>query len=178
MINLNKKIEEIIKRGLIKASNRLQRITSVNWTISEVKVGPIKIDDEDCICVYLKSETEFSCVLTVSEKDAGKIMKYFITSYLPQFNTLEIMEFFVNELGNIILNSSLSEFANELKIKIIPHPPNTIKGKKSFIIENILSMIETSNHAVISSRIKLIIENTIVIDVYYFISKNFIERIL
>ncbi|MCX7905750.1 MAG: hypothetical protein N2446_03520 [Elusimicrobiales bacterium] len=181
MTNFNNKIEEIIRRGLIKASDRLKRVTLLDWNISEINIGPIKVDDEECICVYLRSEpkNEFSGVVAITEKDAEKVVKYFLQSYFPKFNTLEILEFFVNELGNIILNSCLSEFANELSEVIIPNSPHTIKGSKLFIIENILSMMGDSfEQAVVSSRIKIVVKNTIILDVFYFISRNFIKKII
>lgn len=181
MTEFNKRVEEIIRKGLNKAISRLERVSNINWAISSIKIGPFKPQDEESICVYLKikSDWDLSAILAVSEKDAEIILKSFISKPLPQFNTLEITEFFTNELGNIILNSFISEFANELGVKIIPYPPKTIKGRESFILENIFIMIEKpQDHTVISTKITLTVKNDITINIYYLISKDLIERIV
>lgn len=180
MKELTKKIEDILRQGLNRAATRLERVSGVNWRISNIKVGPFKPKDEDSICVYLRIDGDWylASLLAVFEKDVHTIFKSFIRDYLPQFNTSEIIEFFINELGNIVITSSISELANQLGIKIIPEPPKTIKGKESFIVENILLYAEKRGiNTVLSSQVTLTVKDEIIIDIYYLLSNELIEKL-
>lgn len=179
-MKLNEKFLEILVKGLERSLVRLKRVTREEWQIHEMKIYPFKPEERESICVYLTTESEydFSGVLSVSFDDSTEILKYFITNYTPKFNTIEMAEFFVNELGNIILNGCLSEFANLFEVKIIPNSPKTIKGKESFIIENILNMIEKSkNNAVIFSKVVLKVKNDIPINIYCFLPSKIISKL-
>lgn len=172
-MRLNEKISNVIEKGLEKACHRLKRVTNENWEIYDIKITPIKPEERDSICVYLTTESDydFSGVLAVSFDDSKEILKCFLKNYLPEFNTIEMIEFFINELGNIVLNACLSEFANAAGLKIIPHSPKTIKGRESFIIENIIDMFEKSkDDVIISSQVILKIKKDIVLNIYCFIS--------
>jgi hypothetical protein len=88
-------------------------------------------------------------------------------------------ELFVSEIGNIIFNSALGEIANKLEVSIIPDIPKTVNGNKSFLLENISSMMEENkNRIAISSTISIKSgSNSIAIELYFFIDNDVIEKI-
>ncbi len=179
-MELKKHISDIISGGLLKATDRLYRISGLKWQFDQPQIGVFKPDDEDVICSYLTTSAEegFSGILAVADKDKDLVFKAFSPKQ-SSFYGYEIYEFFINELGNIILNSILSEFANKLKIKIIPNSPKTIKGKKDFIIENILSMIEKDKtDTVICIKLSMFVPSPVFIDIWCFVSSSMVKKLV
>ena len=180
---MKKKIEDIIKDGIEKALVRLNRISTGKWKLESLSVGPLKPEDDEYLCVYLalKEKDLFSSLLTVNKKFVYDVFKEIKGSFvLPGYYSETIYELFINEVGNIILNSILSGFANLLKISIVPEYPKTINGSESFVVDNIFSFVDGyHNKGLISVRIVLKGSSCeIPFNIYLFVSENLIREVL
>lgn len=179
MIEVRRKIIDVAKSAVEKATQRLNRISFNEWRFETPIINLTSISDEDSICSYLEAECEkigFYGVMCVAEKDVSAVLKGFsVNDYWKA--GIEVYEFFVNELGNIVLNSILGEFANRINKAIIPNHPKTIKGRKDFVVENISLMIKNKASTAIGIRLKVLMPHQIDIDVFCFISNGVLENI-
>ncbi len=169
-------IKEIIKSGIENGLLRLNKISSFKWELKEIKFS-IESTDYESICVYLtaKNWKKSFFSLFINKNEASKIFKlfsgYFLTSISTHNKSYEII---IAEIGNIILNSILSNIANKTKTVILPEVPKTINGEKKFILENLSTMIEENKNK-LPLVVQLTMESmneTIKTEIYVFIEED------
>jgi len=174
-------IKNIISKGLNKSIDKMNRISSFKWELENIKFEVSK-DNNDCVAIYLLSKdfNKIAFVLFIKKEDANKIFKIF-SGYYPDLsdsykNSYEII---LREVGNIILNSVLGEFANLMRIAIIPDLPKVISGEKFFILENISRIIEENILKIpISSVIKVKGRDKIMdMELFFFVDNEIIRKI-
>lgn len=180
---MNEKLEllkKIIETGLNKSVERINKISSYKWEIEKISFEIDNIDKET-ICVYLvaPSFNKVSFLFFVEKKDCDNIFRSFSGYSFGHTNRItKAEELLISELGNIILNSVLSEIANRIKMTIMPQSPKTINGYKKFLLENISSMIETNiNKTIISAVIYIKASQDIKLELYFFFENSIFELI-
>lgn len=175
-------IKDIVKKGIDNALNRLNRISFGKWEFGGIEIDYLKPSDDEVICVYLplREKHLFSSLLTVDKRFTREFFKEVKGNQLLQVHLSEtVYEFLICEIGNIILNSIISEFANVKKTKIIPDYPKTINGIESFIVENIFSFLcDYHKEGLIMSKVILKTPSCeIPLKIYLFVSNDFLKGI-
>ncbi|MEF3280518.1 MAG: hypothetical protein K6357_06090 [Elusimicrobiota bacterium] len=174
-------IEDIVQNGLNSSIDRINRISSFKWEIKDIEFKLSK-DDFDCICVYLIASNfnKIAFSLFIKTSDLPALFKDFsghLSNYLMRIP--KVYEVLASEIGNIIMNSVLSELANRMNKAIIPDVPRTLSGSKSFLLENISAMIEENkNKTVISSVVSVKTEQkNVKIELYFFFENDIMDNI-
>ncbi len=174
-------LKSLVNAGLLKSTERLNKVSSFRWKVLEVSFE-LSRKGYESVCVYLisKNYDKLAFLLFIKKEDANKIFKIFSGYYLsesPEYK--KSYELLISEIGNIMLNSVLSEIANKLSKIIIPDVPRIINGEKRFILENISGMLEENKSKVpLSSTVLVESENEkMSIELYFFIENGVIEKI-
>lgn len=174
-------LKSLVSAGLLKSTERLNKVSSFRWKVLEVSFE-LSRKDYESVCVYLisKNYDKLAFLLFIKKEDANKIFKIFSGYYLsesPEYK--KSYELLISEIGNIMLNSVLSEIANRLSKIIIPDVPRTINGEKKFILENISGMLEENKSKVPLSATVLVESESdkLSIELYFFIENGVIEKI-
>ena len=174
-------LKNAVYDGLLKSTERLNKVSLFRWKVEEVRFELPKKDFES-VCVYLVSRNfnRFAFLLFIRKEDANKVFKIFSGYYLAASSEFKkSYELLISEIGNIILNSVLSEMANRLGRAIMPDVPIVINGDKKFILENISQMIEEnkSKNPVSSTVLVEGGEDKIEMELYFFVENDIIERL-
>jgi chemotaxis protein CheY-P-specific phosphatase CheC len=173
-------VEEVFIKGINKSFERINKVSSSKWFLKNFSTG-IKSGDFESVSVYLISDKkDVALVIVIKKDDVYDLVKFFVGRNIDNiFSSSKFYEFVVCEIGNIILNSILSEIANYIGVKIIPNVPAVLNGYKNFILENLSLMIEENlNKTIFLLDIVSNVENkNIEMEVYVMLSPEIVKKL-
>lgn len=176
------KIKDIVREGLNKSLDRLNKVSSAKWNVAGVEFS-LKKAEYDAVCIYLTAKYEnevISFAMFVDTKDVKDISRIMVGYAFNDYYKLNMAEeVLLLELGNIILNSILSEMSNKIRNAIIPQVPKIIQSDKLFLLENISNILEENQgKTVINSNISLNAgDKKINFEVFSFLSTAFLNKL-